>query len=439
MSDYRKIQVWFNDLGEQVDSAGRTLSPGEQLRLIYDETVVICATFLRVAPNDAMPEAARIALDPAASFACFGRPASGGELIFLCEDPLRINAPGDWLDGADANPVDGQLSFRVNTNTIAFAAALGNNDAVEAVMVITATPPGETACGVLALCEFIAKNRPTQNTTPPEEVATEFFSAAQINALFAAGLDMQFAPERGEQDTSAICRESDRFYRMRNSALAHAHWSEWVPMLEGAPAEAVPDLAINTAALVNHIFEADADTIGVKGEPCVQLFRPDNCAATCADAVKIGWHNQILRVDFSSATAVSGVWKVKFGGGMAPARMVHAPAAFPSFYNDEFAFHHRLDHTCPTLVFPDHADELTRIYLKIRADNGSGNVKLAVAVSGVIVAEAVLSAGGIATRQSIRVALPANGALELRRLVDDPADTLAGAAVITNIALEELI
>ena len=439
MNDYRKIQVWFNDLGEQVDSTGRTIPPNEQLRLIYDETVIICATFIRVTPNDAMPETSSIAFDPAASFACFGRPRAGGELIFLCEDSTRINAPGDWLDGGSANPAQGQLSFRISTSTNAFVEAVGNSDSIDADMVITAIPPGETACGVLALCEFTAKDRPTQNATPPEEIVTEFLTAAQVNALFSAGYAMQFAPERADLDTSPVCREHDRYYRIRNFALTNSRWSEWVPIIEGAPAEPIPDLVITPFDLVNNIFEIDSDTIGIKGEPCIQLFRPDGYAATCSDEVKIGWNNGVLRADFSNAAPMLGTWKIKFGGGMAPARSIFAPTAIPAFYNDDFAFHHRLDAATPTLTFPDCADELTCIYMKIRANADSGNVKLILVVNGETVAEAVLPANELASRQKVKTALPANGRFELRRQFNDAGDTLAGAVIITNIALEELL
>lgn len=48
MNSFRKIEMFFNEKGEQIDSGGKVVKNSGLVRLIYDETVIICAKFMQV-------------------------------------------------------------------------------------------------------------------------------------------------------------------------------------------------------------------------------------------------------------------------------------------------------------------------------------------------------------------------------------------------------
>ena len=48
MNSFRKIEMFFNEKGEQIDSGGKVVKNSGLVRLIYDETVIICAKFMHV-------------------------------------------------------------------------------------------------------------------------------------------------------------------------------------------------------------------------------------------------------------------------------------------------------------------------------------------------------------------------------------------------------
>ncbi|MGN0849814.1 MAG: hypothetical protein ACI4OV_08995, partial [Victivallaceae bacterium] len=151
MNSFRKIEMFFNEKGEQIDSGGKVVKNSGLVRLIYDETVIICAKFMQVDSSEAIPETNAVQLNPHAAFSCFGDTGYQSEsLLFLAQnnpddpDDNCVNLTGDWLDNSTANPENGELSFRITTGNINFADALTGKQSRICQMVITATPPGCT-------------------------------------------------------------------------------------------------------------------------------------------------------------------------------------------------------------------------------------------------------------------------------------------------------
>ena len=72
MNSFRKIEMFFNEKGEQIDSGGKVVKNSGLVRLIYDETVIICAKFMQVDSSEAIPETNAVQLNPHAAFSCFG-------------------------------------------------------------------------------------------------------------------------------------------------------------------------------------------------------------------------------------------------------------------------------------------------------------------------------------------------------------------------------
>ena len=218
MNSFRKIEMFFNEKGEQIDSGGKVVKNSGLVRLIYDETVIICAKFMQVDSSEAIPETNAVQLNPHAAFSCFGDTGYQSEsLLFLAQnnpddpDDNCVNLPGDWLDNNTANPENGELSFRITTGNINFADALTGKQSRICQMVITATPPGCTECSVLALCQFYAYNRPSLQDFPPQQLSRDFLDANQIAALLAATVALPLAGCFGLPGPDEIASQAEDF------------------------------------------------------------------------------------------------------------------------------------------------------------------------------------------------------------------------------------
>lgn len=410
MSNFRKIQIFFNDKGEQVDSAGRAIKNSDIIRLIYDETVVLCAKFIRVTNVDDIPENEPVALDPNAAFSCFGDTGFQSEnLIFIAQNnpdnpqKCAVNLPGDWIDGNDAKPENGELSFRISTDNINFADALAGKQSRTCQMVITATPPGYTDCSVLALSAFIAYNRPSLQEFPTENTGREFLDANQIAALFAAAPQIEFTQTPEAAQTSSQRRPDDNFIRFRNNSIPNAKWSEWIEMfngksaydiwleqgnsgsaqqfleaIKGEPAQPVEDIMINTGELDNYIFNAGKEILPVKGEAPLQLFDQNGVLANSYEGVKIQWNNDSLTIDLSSMNPPpQGIWKVKFAGGATkPDICVPVPIA-PVKFDELYGAYAVMDRENPNVFTNAFTENIIRIKINLAAaEDYSGNITI---------------------------------------------------------------
>ena len=80
--------------GEIETFGGKVVKNSGLVRLIYDETVIICAKFMQVDSSEAIPETNAVQLNPHAAFSCFGDTGYQSEnLLFLAQ-----NNPDDYKD-----------------------------------------------------------------------------------------------------------------------------------------------------------------------------------------------------------------------------------------------------------------------------------------------------------------------------------------------------
>lgn len=469
MNNFRKIEMFFNEKGEQIDSGGKAVKNSELARLIYDETVVICAKFLRVDSSDSIPETEPVQLNPAAMFSCFGDTGYQSEnLIFLAQnnpdnpDNNCVNLPGDWLDDNTANPENGELSFRISTGNLNFADALGSKQNRTCQMVITATPPGSAGCSVLALCQILAYNRPSLQDFPPQQISRDFLDAAQIGALFAASPEIEFAPDPEGSSTSATRRNNDSFIRFRSRAAANAEWSPWIELfngmsaydiwlaqgnsgstadflaaIKGESAQPVSDVEIDTAYLNDGVFTISTEELNTSGQPAVQLFNPEGVLTVNNPDIKIQWLENSLTVDFSTLeTPPEGVWHLKFGGGATLPNIITPADAVPVFYNSSRGFFYRLDQNTPTAYLTVFAENIIRVRIQIAAEeSGSGSIAIQIRNRNSTILSATIPVSATPAMHNIDLPNSVSGTLAIQRDCNSENDTLTSAAVISGILL----
>ncbi len=345
MSNFKRIELRFNDNGKLIDSSGRELHQDEMPHFIYGEIVVICATFYHVTNNNGVYELTPRSLADGGSYACFaGSDFSGENLLFLGDSAgNQVNCTGDWPGNTTASLSSGQLSFRVNTYTANFLAALNNHPSAAAYLVITVIPPGNSDCSVLAMCSVPILNRPASQSGPVADVTVEYYTANQVLSLLAAGFAVQFAPTQTSADIAETRRLNDRYYRFRHTANANSLWSPWIELFDGKSAydlwlaagntgseadflnslkavsgSSAADVNITIAELpANKKFQITAAAANLSGPTAVQLF--DNSGRLYwGNCITMSWQTQTLTVDFTDAANCSGVWTLRFAGGSAP-------------------------------------------------------------------------------------------------------------------------
>lgn len=122
------------------------------------------------------------------------------------------------------------------TNTDELIAALASSEEITLGAELVGFEAGETNPGYICQFDLKARNRRSDaGTGSPEPVGDGNYSAAQVDALFAAGFDIQYAPETeaGAVDETGINTDDETntdnvFFRYRNSAVVNAEWSNWV-------------------------------------------------------------------------------------------------------------------------------------------------------------------------------------------------------------------
>ena len=158
MANFKRIPVMVDAAtGKQIDEFGAVVRDNDFFRLLLDETVVLCCQFYDVSWIDGEAQLSEHPVDPDLTLEAFGDndfdPLTS--FMFLSEQTEdaanKVNIANDWLDGSTASPVNGQLSFRVNTNTVRFDEALQNSTGLQNFyFCISGVPSGQTEKTVLA-------------------------------------------------------------------------------------------------------------------------------------------------------------------------------------------------------------------------------------------------------------------------------------------------
>jgi hypothetical protein len=233
MSDFKRIPVKVNAAtGRQIDSKGSVIRETDYFRLLFDETVIICAELVDVDWTNGTAAMTARPVPEDMTLAAFGdndfNPATA--FMFLTEqnaNPTHVNGAGDWINNGTANRALGQLSFRINTNTDRFPLAMNSTNA-KYYFVITGVPSGETEKSVLAYFRFTAQNRPSSSSGVPASADPEYLNAQQTVALLKAAPERQFSID-GSTNWHTDQADTDRFYRERR---LNGEWSDPIALIK---------------------------------------------------------------------------------------------------------------------------------------------------------------------------------------------------------------
>ncbi|MDD5726988.1 MAG: hypothetical protein PHV59_00350 [Victivallales bacterium] len=236
MADFKCIPVLVDAAtGKQIDEFGVVARDNDFFRLLFDETAILCCQFYDVDRSEGAAQLTQHPLDPDLTVAAFGDSDFDPETSFMFLSSQTegsdnmVNLPNDWLDSTTADPAQGRLSFRINTNTDRFAAVLANSSSSQNFyFCITGVPAGQTAKTVLAYFRFKAENRPTSSVGAPANSDPEYLTAQEVQALVKSAPDFQFSVD-GETDWHETQTDDDRYYREQRNG---GEWSDAVALIE---------------------------------------------------------------------------------------------------------------------------------------------------------------------------------------------------------------
>ncbi len=235
MANFKRIPVMVDAAtGKQIDEFGSVVRDNDFFRLLFDETVVLCCQFYDVSWIDGEAQLTEHSIDPDLTLSAFGDNEFDylTSFMFLSEqtedENNMVNIASDWFDGATANPANGQLSFRINTNTTRFAEALNSSGLQNFYFCITGIPSGQTDKSVLAYFRFKAENRPSSSVGAPVSGDPEYLNSQEVQALVKSAPIFQFSID-GATDWHDTQVAADRYYREQRNG---GEWSEAIALIK---------------------------------------------------------------------------------------------------------------------------------------------------------------------------------------------------------------
>lgn len=137
----------------------------------------------------------------------------------------RINIQGDWIDGGVASLKEGQLSVRINADTVKFTEVIGKEASIDTGLYacVKQYSEGLSNPSSIAWFQFVARNTirdwSNQEENPPEGALVEpFISDALKNPL-----EFEFA-ESADGEWHSEQLDTDKYYRQRIANI-DATWS----------------------------------------------------------------------------------------------------------------------------------------------------------------------------------------------------------------------
>jgi hypothetical protein len=178
-----------------------------------------------------------------------------------------FNIPGDWIDGGTADMSLGQLSIRVNSDTVKFATVLGDSEVKSSGLYqcIKQFLPGISNPSTISWIKFRAVNTvrdwSSAQTIPPAGVDY----IAYINAYMKNMLEYQYSSD-GVDWHDTLTPTTDLYFQMRISGIG-ADWSHDQTIPYGPP----NTLSIGT---VTDGASAGAEITGASPNQTLNLILP---------------------------------------------------------------------------------------------------------------------------------------------------------------------
>lgn len=265
MSSYKKIPVTVNvETCAVIDASNgdRILKTELLPSLFYGETAVLCVSFV-----DSNLQAVQLQ-DSDTFELSVNKDFDHTQNSLMCySGNAMVDIASDW---AEASRTDGKISIRINCFTSMFAQKLGSAESIRALLEIKRFSAGSTSPSVMLLNEITARNVIHLDETAPEGASVDYYTAAQTDALFSAGLELQFsADESAWHSTFTV---NDKHYRIR-LATGNAPWSPSIPIPQGSIEYRAYEYAFTTASGIGDTITFSKETLELSTEPDVSLWQ----------------------------------------------------------------------------------------------------------------------------------------------------------------------
>lgn len=175
-----------------------------------------------------------------------------------------FNISGDWIDGTTASAASGQLSIRVNSDTLKFKTVLGDSiqKASGLYLNIKQYSLGLSNPSTIAWMPFVAKNTVRDWSSAQVVPPTGTTAMSYINTYFRNPLERQWS-EDGSTWYDSYAEAHNRYYRERIANI-DADWSGAIDVAKGYTY--VPE--ISTSGTISWTNDGDLpnpDPVNVRG------------------------------------------------------------------------------------------------------------------------------------------------------------------------------
>lgn len=247
----KKIYLYFKE-GVYCNANGDPITSSQDV--FMNEILLVCCTFMNAdkAGIDLSSGTFEFAADK-------DRKHTGG---------LMLYASGLTEVSGFSDPANGKIAFTVSANNSGFTEKLGVADALDMIAQITHLYSGGQS--TLAMFKIKAQNVVHLTQNEPESGAVGYYTAAQTDALFSAGLVLQFsADESSWHDTFTV---NDVFYRIR-LATGNGPWSPSIPIPQATITAQNFEYAFDTALGAGDSVTFSKETLLLTNEPDVSLWQ----------------------------------------------------------------------------------------------------------------------------------------------------------------------
>ena len=329
----------------------------------------------------------------------------------------RINIAGDWIDGGTADLTQGQLSVRVNSDTVKFNSVMTNQATVSKNMYINVKQfmQGITNPTTIAWLPFIALNTVRDWSSAEENPPTGTEYINQINAYLKNGFEREWS-DNGIDWTSSQDIEHDEYYRERIANIG----ADWSPAFQVARGFTFTP-SVSSEGIIswtNNGNQPNPEPVNIKGAPGPAGITPSINALTN--------HWMIGETD-TEVNASGALWQI--------------PRVWYTYSDSTLGEVNRLDDTVNVLEMADRFDSLSGLKLKLQSASAtiSGNISLTVTLTDGATTESKTVTVAVGTTSAWQVIdltgmTLRSGKLTITRDHSATADTLKdGATVVTAV------
>ncbi len=416
--DRKIVKLYFDIDGSAVTALGLELDSADRPVLFAGETLIVQCRLLLIGESDGALTTSVRALSALVTPRLTLVEKNAGAVLCAADYSAdaaanRVNCPGDWDDGGTADPAQGQLSFRLFTDTAGCRAAAAAQDGGEEFELrVTGTLAGEDAPGVFGHCPATLETLPEFGVASPGEEPPEFFDYNRLLAVLRSPEESSFSGDGAEWHAEQT--RNDLYFRLRRSAC------DW-----GSAVRLPPNAGFRI------------DCFGLFADRAVS--EPDSTSGESSSGYSYYATDTELLYIYDGENWSDGV-SLKSAPQLPPRSVDWQIAALPLYLDDTYGRVGRLDADTPTMNWVRRCEKLAAVRLRLVSANPavSGAIVLQIRCDGEALDTRVIEFdGGEAvvripfTTGGIGVA----GMISLERLTGDERDTLRDGATVSALVV----